>query len=741
VRAGLGLLLAGAAGAVGLGQRFEAADAWGPRAPREQVVEGTLREITRGPTGWHAELERVVGVLPPRPAPPPRLRVLGAASPPGVAPFEATQPGERVRARLRLRRPGGPRNPGGRDRERADRRAGVGAVARLVHPALHVRLPERDDRLRLAAWARVRARLGARLEAAGPGGALLRALALGDRATLAPALREACAALGVAHLLAVSGLHLGLVSALVYAAVRRAAGRSAVLAARFDTRGLALLAALVGALGYALLAGWGVAVRRALVLLLALGLGFARQRPAPRLQPLLLAAVLVLAFDPAALFSAGAQLSFAASAALLLAAPRAGSSRARRGALLRDGVRASATALAVTAPIAACQLGSRAPLALLANALAVPWTGAVLLPAALLAAAAAALPHPGADLAIAAAERLAAWSGHVVELAAGALPGAADRGAPAPGWLLAALLPALAALRARRTVVRVVWATAVSALLWWAPRAPLLPAPPRAVFLDVGQGDAALVQGRAAALLVDAGVAVPGGVDRGRTVVLPALRALGVRRLDALVASHADLDHRGGLPAVLAALPVGAVWLPRGARSDPGFAELLESARARGVPVRERGAGDAPSRLGDLRVTVLGPGRGGPRASRNDRSLVLRVEVGGVRVLLPGDLEAAAERTLLAGGAELRAEVLKLAHHGSRSSSTPAWLAAVDPELVVASAPCDGRFGMPHAEVRARVRRARAALWWTGRDGAVLVGLARPLAAWGWGPRRRCPGA
>ena len=231
-------------------------------------------------------------------------------------------------------------------------------------------------------------------------------------------------------------------------------------------------------------------------------------------------------------------------------------------------------------------------------------------------------------------------------------------------------------------------------------------------------------------LLVDAGGAFPGG-DLGRRAVVPALRALGIQRLDLVVASHADLDHRGGLPAVLAALPVGAVWIPAGTAEEPAFARLLEAARARAVPVFERGAGSPTAAIGDLRVTPLWPpGRSGVR-SRNDSSLVVRVEVGGRRVLLPGDVEAAAEAALVAGGAELRAEVLVLPHHGSRSSSSRAFLEAVAPELAVASAPWQGRFGMPHREVLERARAAGIPVWWTGRDGAVLVGLGQPLVAWG----------
>jgi competence protein ComEC len=240
------------------------------------------------------------------------------------------------------------------------------------------------------------------------------------------------------------------------------------------------------------------------------------------------------------------------------------------------------------------------------------------------------------------------------------------------------------------------------------------------------------VQGGSAALLIDGGTALDTDgarrFDAGERVVLPALGALGVRRLDLAVASHADLDHRGGLVAVLRALPVARLWLPAGGRADPAFRELLEAGAARGVAVAERAAGEAPLALGDLTVEALWPPRVDAPAERNDASLVVRVDVAGRRLLFPGDLEQAGEQRLLAERAgALRAQLLKLGHHGSRTSSSAAFLAAVAPELAVVSAPRHGRFGMPHAELLARLRAAGVPWRWTGRDGAVVVGLVPGL--------------
>ena len=247
------------------------------------------------------------------------------------------------------------------------------------------------------------------------------------------------------------------------------------------------------------------------------------------------------------------------------------------------------------------------------------------------------------------------------------------------------------------------------------------------MFLDVGQGDALIVQGLDAAILIDAGPALRSGFDLGARVVLPALAALRIRKLDLAIATHADLDHRGGLPAVLRSIPVRELWLPYGARDEAAFRSIRDLARRHGVRVRERGAGALSREIGGLRVTPLWPPEDSLPGSRNDASLVVRVDFAGHRLLFPGDIEAGAEAELVARGAELRADVLTLPHHGSRTSSSAPFLAAVGAEVALVSAPCGGRYAMPHPDVVARARAHGLPIWWTGRDGALMVGLSGPL--------------
>jgi competence protein ComEC len=713
--------------------------------PREAVVEALVAERS----GFGPGLEVVLAEARPVPAgaePLPERILVRAEAAPSEGP--AWRDGSWVRVALRLAPVRGRTNPGGRDPARALARRGIGGVAREADPLLRAEIAP-PPRPGLEGLAAPRRRAAERLVAAGAGGALLAALGLGEAGALSAELRRDLARLGLSHLVAVSGLHLWLVAGPVYLAAAALLRRSAALSARGDTRRAALgIAALAGAL-YAVFTGLAAPVQRALVFLALLALAQLARRRLVTSVVLGAAALAVAVADPAAPFAPGVQLSFAATAALVFGVPAP--LRERRGVLgatlggLATALRVSASATAATAPLVALHFGTVSPLGWLANGIAVPLTAFALLPLALAAGGAALLLPEDASLATLAIQR-------AVAIAGASLGAVAWLAARTPAWagvapgalgLTAATLLALACLRARRTSLRLGLALLAATAPRLGPAPRLDPPAPRAVFLDVGQGDAVVVQGREASLLVDGGVAISGRFDAGERVVLPALGALGIDGLALVVASHADLDHAGGLGAVLGAVPVERLWLPPGGRSEPGFAALVAMARARGIALEERAAEDPPLVLGDLRIETLWPRRGAARRSRNDASLVLRVEVAGRVVLLPGDLEAAGERGLVAARGALRADVLKLGHHGSRTSTHAAWLRAVAPALAIVSAPRHGRFGMPHAEVVARLVEQELPWCWTGRDGAVLVELEGRLRARGFasGPRASVCGA
>jgi len=738
-RCALSLALAFVAGAASLAVQLDVASAVVDLPAEPVVIEGTVVDAAAGPDWFRVDVAEVRAVEPSALPIPARVRLVGEAAPRGFRGLEDASRGERIRALVRLRALHEPQNPGSLERVRRLERRGIGAIGRLIHPALHVALVDRSSGYWMRGIRKRRREISRELADVGAGSGLVRALALGDRGGLSPETADAFRQLGLSHLLAVSGLHLGLVASLAFAVVRVSLGRSAWLAARRDTRRIALGLGVATAIVYALFSGWAIPVRRALVFLLVLALTVVRGRSSLRAEPLAAAAIGILAVEPGALFEPGAQLSFAATAALMFAAPRPDRSTlggfATHARTLEDAARASASAVAVTAPIAAWQLGSAAPLALFANLVAIPWTAFALLPASLLAALALGCGFEtiGAGLA-----SIAAWLANgTLELGlwcADRLPAAAASTRPAGIHLLGIAVCVALTLRARTTTARVLGALWVSVWVAVVPPRAVQPARPRVIALDVGQGAASLVEGLGAAVLIDAGSSF-GGYDWGQREVVPALAALAVKRLDVLIVSHADLDHWGGAPAVLNAVSVGEVWVPHGAATDPALDPLREAARSNRVPVFERGAGSPAVSVGDLTLEPLWPLPVAERRSRNDRSLVVRIELGGHSVLLPGDLEARAESDLVASGADLQSEIIALPHHGSRTSSSEVFLAAVGATVALASAPCAGRFEMPHAETLARARQEGLSVWWTGRDGAVMVGLGERLTVWGYGER------
>jgi competence protein ComEC len=259
------------------------------------------------------------------------------------------------------------------------------------------------------------------------------------------------------------------------------------------------------------------------------------------------------------------------------------------------------------------------------------------------------------------------------------------------------------------------------------------------LFVDVGQGDGTLVQtGDGKAMLIDAGGSVNGGPDPGAESVLPLLGALRVARLDVVVMSHPHPDHYGGLGAVLEQLPVGELWDTGQAEAEGtrGAQRVVDLARQKGVKiVRPSELCGRGRRLGNASLQVIAPCPGfdagfGP----NDNSFVLRLQHGARSFLFTGDVEHEAEALLVAQRASaLRSDVLKVAHHGSRTSSTEPLLRAVAPWLSVISAGRGNSFGHPHAEIEQRLTSKSGHVLRIDRVGGVRVlsdGRALSVSAW-----------
>ncbi|MBK1691424.1 DNA internalization-related competence protein ComEC/Rec2 [Ectothiorhodospira mobilis] len=611
-------------------------------------------------------------------------------------------PGERWRMTLRLRPPGGLRNPGGFDYEgwlfrKGDRATAYVRDADSAHRIGYSGAPVHGvNRLRGA----LAAGIDKALDPQAPFAGILQALAVGERSGIGPEQWDLLIATGTNHLMAISGLHVGLTAALGYALVLALWRRLPPLALRLPAQRAAVPAALACALAYAALAGFSVPTQRALVMLLvALGALWWQRTQRP-LQTLSLALLAVLLLDPRSLLAPGFWLSFAAVGVILyVLAGRTGPAGGGR-AWWRVQWAAGLGLLPLT--LVLFQQGSL--ISPLANLVAVPWMSFVVVPLALAGAALSAVSMP-----------LAAWAWNLAHDAVAllwplleflvALPGAHWRHA-APAWtLVPALLGMFWFLGPRGLPARWLGLLLILPLLW-PPRAEIPEGGFRLTLLDVGQGLAAVVRTREHTLVYDTGPRFGPRFDAGEAAVVPYLYQVGRPRVDRLVISHGDLDHAGGAASLRALLPVTEI-LSRDVSRFPG----------RACRAGERWSWDG------VAFTVLHPPP--DWGDDNVSSCVLRVHGPGGSVLLPGDVEGLGQAVLLRrAGEALKADVLVLPHHGAGGALPAAFLDAVSPRLALVSRGFGNRAGHPHPAVRARLRDRGIPLLDTARSGALRVDVS-----------------
>lgn len=626
-----------------------------------------------------------------------------AQPPPAVAP---PQPGERWRFTVRLRRPHGNLNPHGFDYEAWLLERGLGATG-YVRPGKES-IPEklgarnsfadRVERLRASVRDRFKRVLGET-----PASGALAALAVGDQRSITAEEWRLYNRTGVTHLMSISGLHVTLVSGLCAWLAIWLWRRSAFLMLRLPARKAGAAAAIAGAFGYTLVAGFAVPAQRTFWMVTMVALALWSGRIAAPVRVLALALGVVLAFDPWAVLSPGFWLSFGAVALIFLVANE-------NHTMTRQWLQVQWAITLGLAPAALFLFAQVSVVGPLANAVAIPVVSAVVTPLALLA---AAIPWDGLLLA---AAWLMEWLLQFLEWCA-ALPAAVwQQHAPAL-WSVLLALAGVAWLLAPRGLP---WrATGLALMLPAVALPPPAPAPGEAwiTTLDVGQGLAVLVRTANRALLYDAGPAFGGDTDSGERIIAPYLRAAGVQRLDAMIVTHNDRDHAGGALSVVENFEVGALL-----SSLPAGHPLLGT-----VAGPQRCAAGTAWEWDGVRFAILHPEGAAARAKKsNDLSCVLKVSAGGRSMLLTSDIETPAEAELLARDAgALAVDVLLVPHHGSRTSSTAAFLSAAGASAAVVPVGYRNRFGHPAAEVLDRL--SGMTLLRTDRDGAVTVRLSREV--------------
>jgi len=632
--------------------------------------------------------------------------------------------GARLALRGRRERFDRVRNPG--EPALADLEAERGIAWHIAHPHVVASAPPDDAdptlwlaRLRSTASARLHATLGE------PGATILAGALWGERGNLPPDLRAEFQDTGTVHVLVTAGLHLGIVGGCVYLLLMRLGAHR--IGASLATIAIVWL--------YAAFSGDHLPSMRAATMLSFVLAARAFGRASYSWNALAAAAIVVAALRPTSVTSLSFALSFACVAAIFgFARPLAnGFERIGTPDVIAEllGV-ATATQLG-TWPLTASAFLVVAPYAPLANLVVVPLVGVAMLGGFTMLVLA---PVPLVGTIVVNLERtlVDAIVGSVA--LASSLPGAHVVATPPPPWTLAiyavAAIVAGCELARGRIALAVVALACASALCLWPPRpnddALTITA------IDVGQADALLIRTpRGHALLVDGGgrlergppsSATSSAEDVGERTVVPFLVRDGIHHLDAVLLSHPHGDHAGGLPPVLRQL--GADAFADSGQPYGGFAynDALAAAREHGTPMREPRDGDVWRTDDGVTLRFYGPSLPylrGTRSDINENSLVFRLEYGSFAMLFTGDAGAATEARLLRDGVAIRANVLKVGHHGSAYGTTPAFVAAVAPRAAIVSVGRDNLFGHPAASTLATLAAANVRIYRTDEDGAVRI--------------------
>lgn len=632
-----------------------------------------------------------------------RVYMRELASPPAL--------GEELCLSGRLRQP---RSTGVIDRRAQLRRLGIGSMLSSYGGLLKRRLPPRGARGFIY---RYRAVAGAWIDAATQRepASILRGLLLGDRSRIEDDVNEHFARSGLAHVLAVSGLHVGLLAGIVLCIAR------GLRLGPHSRQGL-LVAAIAC---YALLTGSHASVLRAGLMIVVAVLVWMLGRPRQVMGTIAVAALILFAWQPLLLFDAGCQLSFAAVIALVALGPRVQTHLTWLPGWARPGAGAAIAAQVGTAPLLALHFNRLSLVTVPANVAAVPAAGV-----ALAVGLAGIMTRPvAADVAyplLCAAGVVAAYMIAVARFFAELPVAAVAVSAPSAAHVAAYYATVWWCVRrATNTVLawRVALILAVVVVLGMAGVKPggEYPLGERhgrltLTCLDVGQGDAILLQTARETVLVDGG-ASPLLLARN-------LADESARRIDVLFVTHDHSDHIGGLERLAWRADVGTVALASEMRGKPAVRRLLLSLRRRGVRTRLVRQGDEFNFEDGLQLAVLHPGPRpmfGSESDANNNSLVLRARYGRFVALLAGDLEREGEEQLLRGRVSLRADVLKVPHHGSSRGVTARFLRAVRPAVAVISVGADNDFGHPAPSTLERLRRARVSTHCTDREGDVTV--------------------
>ena len=693
---------------------------------RDVEVIGVVAELPRNHEHGQRFSFDVETTLTPQASIPPHIYVSTYSD--QLIPAPILHAGERWRLTLRLKQPHGSSNPYGFDFEVWALENNVRAVGYVNNKADNLRLAVLADgyNYRIETWREtVRDKFNATLLDA-PYAGVLSALSIGDQSSIPQSQWQVFTRTGVNHLMSISGLHITMLASVGFALTYWLWRRSTRLTLRLPARKAAALVALLVAWGYALLSGFAVPAQRTVYMVGAVAIALWLNRNFSLGQILSIALLGVLVPDPWSVLSPGFWLSFGAVALILYVTAYRLKREHRQN---EDGDQTAKHPLsrlwrvleeyarmqwAMTIGLIPMLLGLFQQVSLvspLANAFAIPLVSLVVVPLALLG---AVLPW---DAPLWLAHSVMSGTMALLEWL-NSLPQAVWTQHAPPAWsIVAGMLGVLWILLPRGFPARWLGFLLLLPMFFNTPEPPAQNSVHLIVF-DVGQGLAVAAQTSHHVLLYDTGPDFSDGADSGNRILIPSLRAMGIARLDGLILTHDDTDHTGGAASIMQAMPIG--WV---SSSLPDDHPLLQQ-----TTVKQRCKDGLSWQWDGVEFEILHPDAASyqkENISKNNRGCVLRISTGNEHILLTADIEKESERQLLMEHADkLVATVLVVPHHGSKTSSTDEFVAAIHPKYAAFTVGYLNRFGHPKQEVVQRYAQSGSELLRSDEDGAILVDMS-----------------
>ncbi|MFB3885033.1 MAG: DNA internalization-related competence protein ComEC/Rec2 [Thermodesulfobacteriota bacterium] len=657
--------------------------------------------------------------------------------------------GDRLRFLCKLYSPHGFHNPGGFSYERHLAFDRIYTIGFLSHDQSWVKIGagfKNPVLLQIDRW-RDHIRNFLEKESQPRASSILKALVLGEQGDISEEVKEHFITTGIAHLLAISGDHLGIVALLSFSLLIWILKRSEFFLLSFSVKKLAAGLTIPSILLYTFIAGGGISIIRATVMVITFFLSILFNRERTLLHTLALAAFLILLVSPPSLFDVSFQLSFLSVLSILYLVPRIfkrlkkdeislpSKESALQTVLKYTKLSLLVTAVAIlgTAPFVALHFNRISLLGFITNLFFIPWVGFIIVPVSLIASVLSFVFHP-----------LAAFFIHLNEWITMALLKAVAFFASFPFasfyvstptpfeiilfYVLLFLMVHLQVRKRVRYLFLGVSVLLILVLVFWNLKG-YLQKDLTLTFIDVGQGDSILIEfPKGKKMLIDGGGLYEDRFDTGKNVIAPFLWKKKIRRIDYLVLTHPDPDHLKGLHFIASQFSIGQFW-ESGVRTDSkSYQQLEETLLRKRIERLSLNESRLPRVIHGAQISFLNPsgrttynaGLSAPSFSNNS-SVVMMIQFKDVRVLLPGDIEKETEYRMLREGCLLKADILKIPHHGSLSSSSPYFLQRVNPTYAIMSVGQRNIGRLPHPEVIKRYRHLGAKIYRTDKQGAITV--------------------